>query len=63
VNDLRWAGDKRPLVKMFNAERDRLGEKFDAELIRFVDDDPSRHYWSALFCVASVGNGKSWALS
>ena len=47
--DLRWGFDNQSLARMFNAERDRLGEDFDGELIRFVGTNARRHYWCAAF--------------
>lgn len=44
-----WAGAKRPLVQLFNKERKRLGERFEAELLKFVAENVDRHYWCGLF--------------
>jgi len=45
----RWTGSKADLVKLFNAERDRLGSEFVPELWKFVGDCRERHYWCASF--------------
>ena len=46
-----WAGAKRDFVPLFIAERRRLGEAFQKELINYVGDDANRHYWCACFLV------------
>lgn len=47
-----WAGSKQPLAEAFNAERKRLGEDFEAELMKFIGSDVKRHYWVASFLTA-----------
>lgn len=48
-----WAGSKQPLARLFNAERARLGSRFEAELLRYIGTDIKKHYWSASFLTAS----------
>jgi hypothetical protein len=43
-----WWGPKEPLTALFNAERERLGEEFEAELLKYVGTDVEKHYWIAL---------------
>lgn len=38
-----WHIRKVELSKLFNQERKRLGERFDVEVIKFVDGDTARH--------------------
>lgn len=47
-----WAGSKQPLAEAFNAERKRLGEEFEAALMKFIGSDVERHYWVASFLTA-----------
>jgi hypothetical protein len=44
-----WNGDKSVLSKIFNEERKRLGDQFEASLLTYIGADPERHYWIALF--------------
>jgi hypothetical protein len=44
-----WEGSKRDLTPVFAAERKRLGDRFQTELLVFIGDDPQRHYWVASF--------------
>ncbi len=44
-----FAGNKENLSKIFNNERVRLGETFETELWRYLEDDPDKHYWIASF--------------
>lgn len=44
-----FAGNKGNLSKIFNDERVRLGESFEPELWRYIDDDPDKHFWIASF--------------
>jgi TonB family protein len=46
-----WAGDKENLSTIFNAERIRLGDKFDVELLKYIGRDAEKHYWIATFLV------------
>lgn len=43
-----WWGPKEPLTALFNAERERLGKEFEAELLKYVGTDVDKHYWVAL---------------
>lgn len=43
-----WSYDTRNLRRLFNAERKRLGDRFDREVLRFVGSDTDRHYFCAL---------------
>jgi hypothetical protein len=48
-----WDGSKERLVTLFNAERRRLGKRFEAELLRYLDDaDVAKHYWISSFLEA-----------
>lgn len=44
-----WAGDKSRLSKVFDAERKRLGERFEIELVKWLGTDPEKHYWISFF--------------
>lgn len=44
-----WAGSKQPLATLFNAERKRLGDEFEKELLKYVGTDIEKHYWTSLF--------------
>jgi len=44
-----WAGDKSRLSTVFAAERERLGERFEAELLKWLGNDPEKHYWVSEF--------------
>src|SRR5437899_1981308 len=44
-----WAGNKERLSAVFDAERKRLGDKFEGELLRWLGNDPERHYWISAF--------------
>jgi len=46
---LVWAGDKQPLSKMFDDERRRLGDDFERELLKWIANDPEKHYWISAF--------------
>ncbi|HEU4432860.1 MAG TPA: energy transducer TonB [Pyrinomonadaceae bacterium] len=46
---LVWAGDKQSLSKMFDDERKRLGDQFESELLKWIADDPDKHYWVSAF--------------
>jgi hypothetical protein len=45
----RWAGEKHSLSKMFDDERRRLGDRFETELLKWLGDDPEKHYWVSSF--------------
>ncbi len=47
-----FAGNKEQLSKVFNAERIRLGDRFEAELLTFLGSDVEKHYWISLFLKA-----------
>jgi len=49
--EVRWYAECRSLATLFNIERDRLGERFDAELLKFVGKSDVRHFWCARFLV------------
>src|SRR5882762_1345563 len=40
-----WAGNKERLSTVFDAERKRLGDRFESELLKWLGNDPERHYW------------------
>lgn len=44
-----WNGSKQPLAKTFNAERQRLGVKFESELLKYLGTDVEKHYWISSF--------------
>jgi len=44
-----WAGDKSRLSAVFDTERKRLGDRFESELLKWLGDDPERHYWISFF--------------
>jgi len=44
-----WAGDKSRLSTVFDAERRRLGDHFESELLKWIGNDPERHYWISAF--------------
>jgi TonB family protein len=46
---LRWAGDKESLSKIFDDERRRLGPQFESELLKWLEKDPTKHYWVSAF--------------
>lgn len=44
-----FSGNKENLSKVFNEERTRLGENFEAELWKYIGDDVEKIYWLNLF--------------
>jgi TonB family protein len=44
-----WAGDKSRLSIVFDAERRRLGDRFENDLLKWLGNDPERHYWISSF--------------
>jgi TonB family protein len=44
-----WAGNKERLSTVFDAERKRLGNRFEDELLKWLGNDPEKHYWISLF--------------
>lgn len=44
-----FSGNKEKLSKVFNDERMRLGENFEAELWKYIGDDLEKIYWLNLF--------------
>jgi hypothetical protein len=46
------AGDKSKLSAVFDAERRRLGDKFEPELLKWLGHDVERHYWISAFLEA-----------
>jgi TonB family protein len=44
-----WAGNKERLSAVFDAERKRLGDRFESELLKWLGNDPERHYWISAF--------------
>lgn len=40
-----WAGNKEHLSTVFDAERRRLGDGFETELLKWLGNDPEKHYW------------------
>lgn len=47
-----WAGSKQPFAAAFNDERERLGDDFESELMKYIGNDVEKHYWVASFLVA-----------
>jgi TonB family protein len=47
-----WAGSKQELAAAFNAERVRLGDKFEEQLIKYLGNDIDKHYWVSAFLEA-----------
>jgi len=47
-----WAGDKSKLSAVFNSERQQLADKFESELLKWLGQDPERHYWISAFLEA-----------
>jgi TonB family protein len=43
------AGNKERLSTDFNAERKRLGDRFESELMKWLGSDVERHYWISFF--------------
>lgn len=44
-----FAGNKERLSTVFDAERKRLGDRFESELMKWLGNDPERHYWISYF--------------
>ena len=44
-----FSGNKEALSKVFNTERIRLGDKFEAELLTYLGNDIEKHYWISSF--------------
>ena len=44
-----WAGNKERLSTHFDEERRRLGEAFEAELLKWLGSDLGKHYWVSSF--------------
>lgn len=44
-----FSGNKEYLSKIFNAERNRLGDNFEAEFWKYLGDDIEKHYWLNFF--------------
>ena len=44
-----WAGDKQRLSTIFDDERKRLGDQFEPELLKWLGNDPEKHYWVSAF--------------
>ncbi len=47
-----WNGSKQPLAAIFNAERNKLGTKFDSELLKYLGTNVEKHYWISSFLEA-----------
>lgn len=45
----KWDGDKSRLSTVFDAERKRLGDRFESELLTWLGSDPEKHYWISAF--------------
>lgn len=44
-----FAGNKERLSTVFNAERKRLGDRFESELMKWLGSDVERHHWISFF--------------
>lgn len=44
-----WAGHKQPFAQTFNVIRQKLGDKFEPELLKYIGTDVEKHYWISLF--------------
>ncbi len=44
-----WDGDKSVLSTVFDKERRQLGDKFEAELLKYIAGDAEKHYWISAF--------------
>lgn len=44
-----WAGNQEHLSTVFDAERRRLGDRFETELLKWLGNDPEKHYWISYF--------------
>jgi TonB family protein len=44
-----WAGDQSQLSSVFNSERRQLGDKFEAELLKWLGNDVEKHYWISFY--------------
>jgi TonB family protein len=44
-----FAGNKAQLSTVFDAERRRLGDRFESELLKWLGNDPERHDWISYF--------------
>ena len=47
-----WHGSQQALSKLLAAERKRLGDSFQPELMKFLGDDPEKHYRIAQYLVS-----------
>lgn len=44
-----WSGNKEFLSTVFDAERRRLGDQFESELLKWLGNDPEKHDWISSF--------------
>lgn len=44
-----FAGNKERLSTFFNEERKHLGDRFEAELLKYIGSDVEKHYWISFF--------------
>jgi TonB family protein len=44
-----WWRDNQRLAELFNIGRKRLGDRFEPELMKYLGQDPEKHYWISLF--------------
>lgn len=47
-----WARSKQEYATAFNAERGRLGDRFEEELFKYLGKDVEKHYWVSSFLEA-----------
>jgi len=44
-----WGVNNDRKAALFDAERRRLGDRFESELLKWLGNDPERHYWISFF--------------
>ncbi len=49
-----WGRDNYRLAELFNAERKRLGDRFEPELMKYLGKDPEKHYWISAFLESPI---------
>lgn len=52
VKEETWGGNKERLSTAFNAARIKLSERFETELLKYIGQDPEKHYWISIFLEA-----------
>jgi len=49
LKEEQWRADDERLSKVFDDERKRLGAKFESEMMKWLGNDATRHYWVSAF--------------